>query len=219
MLQPAEFIPVAGRTGHILALGQWVLDRACRQLKSWRDEGIAPPLLAVNVALGELRHGQEFVKRVAETLAKWDVSPDQLELDVTELILAETTFAQNDALEQLRRLGVRLAIDDFGTQYSSLEYLRSYRISRLKIAQSILGMAAAGDPGGVAMVRAMTGIARELGVEIMAQGVETKEQRDFLMRSEATSKAQGYYFSRPLAAEQAEEMLRRGRLDAPHDPG
>ncbi len=219
VLQPGEFIPIAERTGQILALGQWVLDRACRQLKRWRDEGIAPPLLAVNVALGELRHGQEFVRRITETLAKWEVAPNELELDVTELILAEATFAQNDALDQLRRLGVQLAIDDFGTQYSSLDYLRSYRISRLKIAQSFLGTAASGDPVAIAMVRAMMGIARELGVEIIAQGIETKEQRDFLVRSDATAKAQGYYFGRPMAAGLAEEVLRRGRLEASTDSG
>lgn len=214
LLEPAAFIAVAEKSGAMMAIGQWVLDCACRQMSLWRKAGIAPPVLAVNVSVAQLKTANEFVQSVGDTLAKWNLEPADLELDVTEAILAHATLAQNDVLERLRALGVKIAIDDFGTKYSSLDYLRTYRVSRLKIPQRIVD-AATQDPNDGAMVRAIIGIARELDIDVVAQGVETEAQWSFLSATSPKAKVQGFYYSKPVPAERAAQLLRRGRIDPP----
>ena len=136
-------------------------------------------------------------------------NPSDIELDVTELVLARSTLTQNGVLEDLRQLGVRIAIDNFGAQYSSLDYLRNYRVSRLKIAR---GMVAAADaePGGGAMIRAILSLARELGIEVLAEGVETESQCRLLVDASAHAQGQGFYFSHAVSAEDTINMLRTG---------
>jgi EAL domain-containing protein (putative c-di-GMP-specific phosphodiesterase class I) len=144
-------------------------------------------------------------------LKRHGLEPRDLELDVTEMVLARVTLAQNDVLEQLHELGVRIAIDDFGTQYSSLDYLRIYHVSRLKIARPVVG-AATRDRDSTAMVRGIMSLARELGIEVVAEGVETDEQRRHLLDLGAETKGQGHLFSAAMPADEAEKRLRKGVL-------
>jgi diguanylate cyclase (GGDEF)-like protein len=207
LLLPGVFMPIAEKSSVIQALGRWVLDGACRQLAQWRKEGVPVPLIAVNVSLGQLKAGKELVRDIKETLARWELAPGDLELDVTESALVKTTMAQSDVLGELRQLGVSIAIDDFGAEYSSLDYVRTYRVSRLKIARQMV--AAASDPGGgQAMIRAIVALAAELGVEVVAEGVETEAQRAALVKMSSKAKGQGYYFSRPMSAEDTTLSLR-----------
>ncbi len=137
-LLPDSFLPIAERTGVIVSIGQWVLEHACEQMHIWQNAGIAPGTLAVNLSVLQLKGGADFVKLVQSTLAQWELTANILELDVTESMLAHATFTQNDVLERLQELGVNIAIDDFGTQYSSLDYLKTYHVNRLKIPRELM---------------------------------------------------------------------------------
>jgi diguanylate cyclase (GGDEF)-like protein/PAS domain S-box-containing protein len=214
LLHPKEFIPIAERTGVIVALGDWVLDRACGQMRQWHQEGIAPGTIAVNLSLVQIKSGSDLLESVGDTLARWGIAPSELELDVTESMLARARFAQNDVLERLQQLGIRIAIDDFGTQFSSLDYLRAYRVSRLKIPRALVD-AATSHSKDAAMVRAIIGIAQELDIEVIAQGVENEAQRAFLTSVAVKTRAQGYYYSQPVTAEQATALL-HDSLIGPH---
>jgi diguanylate cyclase (GGDEF)-like protein/PAS domain S-box-containing protein len=213
LLMPAEFLPIMEKTDAIVALGQWVLDHACEQMSSWRNAGIAPMIMAVNLSLGQLRTGDELIQFVTTTLAKWGLSPKDLELDVTESMLAYATWAYNDVLEQLQQLGVTIAIDDFGTQYSSLNYLKHYHVSRVKIPRAMITAATQQDQENAAMLRAIIGLARELNIEVMAQGVENEAQRDMLTAAPSTTKVQGFYYSAPVPAVDATELLRQRLIE------
>jgi diguanylate cyclase (GGDEF)-like protein/PAS domain S-box-containing protein len=208
-LAPNVFIPIAERTGAIVALGQWVLDRACRQLRLWRDEGIMLPLIAVNLSLHQIKAGQKLVRDVKETLAKWGLAPSDLEFDVTEATLAQLRWAQNDTLPQLRELGVKIAIDDFGSEYSSFDYVRAFGVNHLKIAQSYVNSSTR-DPRSAATIRAMVNFARDVGIDVIAQGVETEQQETLLFSASSTSKAQGFHFSKAVGVARAGELLRQG---------
>jgi len=166
-------------------------------------------VVAINLSLGQLRNGRELIRDVAETLAKWQLVPSDLEFDVTEATLAQMTWTHNDVLPRLRELGVRIAIDDFGTEYSSFEYLRAYRVNHLKIAQSMLERAT-DDPASAATVRAIVNLAREARIGIIVEGVETVAQRSFLNSIGPATLAQGYYFSEAVAAAHADKFLRSG---------
>jgi diguanylate cyclase (GGDEF)-like protein/PAS domain S-box-containing protein len=209
LLSAGAFIPIAERVGLTVALGQWVLNQACRQMRSWRDDGVAPPVMAINLSLSQIRNARELVRAVKEATAKWGIKPSDLEFDVTEALLAHVTLTQNDVLVHLRALGARIAIDDFGTEYSSLEYLRAYDVSQLKIAQSLINNAAR-DPEAAATVRAIMNIARELDVGVIAEGVETQEQRVMLASCDSGSQAQGHYFSAAVDPQRAGQLLREG---------
>jgi len=214
LLLPDVFLPIAEKSGISQALGRWVLDGACRQLAEWRKARVPVPLIAVNVTLGQIKAGKEFVSDVKVCLARWGLAPSDLELDVTEFALARTTLLQSDVLEELRRMGVCIAIDDFGAQYSSLDYLRTYRVGRLKIARHMVAAASDGS-GGEAMIRAIIVLAAELGVEVVAEGVETEAQRAALVKMGSATKGQGFYFSKPMRAEDTTQNLRLS-LATPH---
>jgi diguanylate cyclase (GGDEF)-like protein/PAS domain S-box-containing protein len=207
LLLPGVFLPVAEKSSVIHSLGRWVLDGACRQLAEWRRTGVPVPLIAVNVSLAQIKAGHEFVRDVRDSLSRWGLAPGDLELDVTESALARSTLSQSDVLEELRRMGVRIAIDDFGAQYSSLDYLRTYRVGRLKIARHMVA-AASDQGGGQAMVRAIIALAAELDVEVVAEGVETEQQRAALVKMSVKTKGQGFYFSQPMTAENTTQNLR-----------
>ena len=212
LLDAAAFVPIAERTGGIVVLGRWVLDQACRQMSAWREQGVAPPVVAINLSLGQLRQGSELIRDVTEGLAKWQLDPSVLEFDVTESTLAQMTWTHNDVLPKLRALGVRIAIDDFGTEYSSFEYLRTYRVNHLKIAQSMLKRAI-DDPDSAATVRAIMNLAREARIGIIVEGLETQTQLAFLQSTGATTLAQGYYFSEAVMATEAGDFLRSGTME------
>ena len=209
LLQPAEFLTIIESTPLILTLGQWVLDHACEQMKVWRDAGIALPILAVNLSLKQLQTGGGIVEFVTRTLTKWGLSPEDLELDVSEAMLVYLTLHGNTVLDQLQQLGVKIAIDDFGSQYSSLDYLKTYRVSRVKIPRLLVD-ACTRDPEALAMVRAIIGIGREFGIGVIAKGVETEAQRELLNSPPSPTRVQGFYYSAPVPAVQATELLRQG---------
>jgi diguanylate cyclase (GGDEF)-like protein/PAS domain S-box-containing protein len=214
LLMPGAFLAIAERTGAIAAIGQWVLNHACRQMSLWRKAGIAPVTIAVNISPAQIKAANEFVQYVCDTLTNWGLAPADLELDVTESMLARATFAQSDVLERLQKIGVKIAIDDFGTKFSTLDYLRTYRVNRLKIPQPLIN-AATRDRESAAMVRAIVGIARELNIEVIAQGVETEAQWTYLTATSPVTKVQGFFYSEPVPANRAEELLRRGRINPP----
>jgi diguanylate cyclase (GGDEF)-like protein/PAS domain S-box-containing protein len=212
LLKPGDFLPIVEKTPLIVTLGQWVLDHACEQMNAWREAGIAPPILAINLSLKQLQTGDELVRSITHTLTKWGLFPKDLELDVTESMLAHVTLHKNSVLDRLRQLGMKIAIDDFGTKYSSLDYLKTYRVSRVKIPRLMIDDSTQ-DPESSAMVRAIIGVARELGIEVIAQGVETEAQRDLLSSVPSTTKVQGYYYSAPVRTGDATEMLRQRLIE------
>jgi EAL domain-containing protein (putative c-di-GMP-specific phosphodiesterase class I) len=173
------------------------------------------------VALAQIKMGREFVRDVMDSIARWGLKPSDIELDVTELVLARSTLSQNNVLDQLRRIGVGIAIDNFGSQYSSLDYLRTYRVSRLKIARGMIAAADA-EPGGVAMVRAILGLASELGIDVVAEGVETETQRKLLVQASTHAQGQGFFYSRAVPADETMPMLRAGvvlpEAEKPNEP-
>ena len=210
-LAPGLFIPIAEKTGTIVALGHWVLDQACRQMSLWRKAGLTLPVMAVNLSLLELKSGQDLVRDVTQTLAKWGLAPADLEFDVTEATLAQLKWTQNDVLPQLRELGVKIAIDDFGSEYSSFDYVRAYRVNHLKIAQSFVSRSTS-DPECAATIRAIVNFAHDIGIGVIAQGVETGAQSKLLTCAESTTQAQGFHFSKPVGAGRAGDLLRQGRI-------
>ena len=209
-----QFIPAAEKTGTIVALGRWVLEQACRQMHQWRKDGMAPPVIAINLSLAQLKSGSELIRDVLETTGKWGLSPADLQFDVTEATLAQTKWTQNDVLPKLRELGVKIAIDDFGTDYSSFDYLKTYRVNHLKLAQSLIDHASQ-DVESATTLRAIINFAREVGIGIIAEGVETQEQRHSLMATGSPMTAQGYYFSKAVDSHRASELLQTGHI-APH---
>ena len=211
-ISPSVFIPIAERSGQIQTLGQWVLDAACRQLRAWQDAGIAPDLVGVNFSALHFKGSADLDREVAASLDKWGIAPGMIEIELTESVLMDITQQHNDRFERLRQLGVRIAIDDFGTGYSSLSYLANYPINRVKIAQELVSGVDT-DARSAAVVRAAIRLAHELGIEIIAEGVETEGQEKFLL-SAGCEYGQGYYFSRPVNAERATELLRSGKIAA-----
>ncbi|SFL99296.1 EAL domain-containing protein [Pseudomonas sp. NFACC46-3] len=210
-LEPAVFMPAAEKTGIIIGLGHWVLDQACQQMRQWRDQGMAPPVIAIDLSLTQLKTGPELIYDVLRTTARWELAPWDLRFDVTEATLAQTKWTHNDVLPRLCELGVQIAIDDFGTEYSSFDYLKTYRVNHLKLAQRFLDSANA-DPENATTLRAIINFARDVGIGIIAEGVETQEQRATLMSSGGAMQAQGHYFSTVVDSGQAAELLKAGTI-------
>ncbi len=217
MVSPAEFIPAAETNGMIVSLGHWVLWEACRQAGKWREAGIAPGVMAVNLSALQFKTPLELETDVAAALAASGLPPSMLELEITESLLMSASLANNEVLVRLRASGVRLAIDDFGTGFSSLDYLRQFPMDRIKIAQNFvleLGTTASTAAGSAAVVKATIGLARELGIDVIAEGVETAEQLR-LVKSWRCREVQGYFFAKPLSAEDLVPLLQAGRIVPP----
>lgn len=219
---PAEFISLAENNGLMVPLGRWVMRSACQQVRRWLDQGIDVPVLAVNISPMELKGPRHLSVEIAELLRETKISPQQLEIELTEATLIDTWRHNGDLLQELQRLGIGIAIDDFGTGYSSLEYLRRFPGSRIKIAQTFVKNLPQ-DTDSSAIVRATIGLGRELGREVIAEGVETSEQVE-LLKLWGCQEAQGYRFAKPLCPDDAAEfLLRCGRRRAvcptaqPHD--
>jgi EAL domain-containing protein (putative c-di-GMP-specific phosphodiesterase class I) len=207
LLLPSVFIPIAETTGSILPIGQWVIEQACRQMGLWRDQGMASPLMAVNISAAQFKLASDLDRIVAESLAKFGVPPCAPELELTESVLMETTQKHNEVLERLRRLGVRLAIDDFGTGYSSLSYLRRFPFDRIKIDKSFIDDVAT-QSDSIEIVRAIMTLAKALGMSTIAEGVESTAQVDKL-RELGCEQIQGYVFSPPRPAADVAGLLAR----------
>ena len=206
LLGPTRFIPIAEKNGTILVLGRWAVDEVCRQIVAWRAEGIDPPPIAINVSAEQLKAPQ-FREDLSARLAKWHVEPGAIELELTESVLMETTRQHGEVIESLRALGVALSIDDFGTGYSSLAYLRAYHVNHIKIAQDFIKDIRA-DSGDIAIVRAAVSLGRELGITVIAEGVETEAQLA-LVRQAGCRYIQGFLYSPPVSAADAAALMRR----------
>jgi diguanylate cyclase (GGDEF)-like protein len=202
MRQPGDFVPAAEESGLIVDIGGWVLETACAQLAGWREQGLSPPRLALNVSLQQLRH-PEFVRNVRRVLERFGLPGDVLELDIDEQVLADP--ANGAMIERLAQTGVCLALDGFGTGYSSLGYLRKHPISAVKIDRSFL-VNVPQDPIAATMIETIIVMAHALHKRVVAEGIETIQQLDFL-REHRCDCAQGYYLARPLPAASVTELL------------
>ena len=213
VLLPDIFIPVAEQSGLIVSLGRWILHEACRQMQQWIEEGIAPPLISVNVSGLQFKTPRELEKYIAEILTETTLPAQRLELEITETALMDVSREHNDALLQLRKAGHRIAIDDFGTGYSSLGYLSRFPVDRIKIAQTFIADLTSSSSNAT-IVRAAIALAHELKLDVVVEGVETAEQLGQL-RSWGCRKVQGHYFSKALLPGELAPLLRSGRICRP----
>ncbi len=209
LLGPDRFIPLAEESGIIFALGEWVLKTACQQNQAWQDAGLSPLRISVNVSPRQFEE-QRLVQRVAEALEESGLAPEWLELEVTEGVIMRDLQQAVAKMAELRAMGISLSIDDFGTGYSSLSALKSFPISTLKIDKSFVRDLGS-NAGDEAIASSIIGLAHQLRLRVIAEGVETEEQRAFL-RHNGCDEMQGYLFSRPLAPEQLRHLLLRQSL-------
>jgi diguanylate cyclase (GGDEF)-like protein/PAS domain S-box-containing protein len=198
MLPPGQFIPILEETGMIVSVGEWVLQAACRQAKSWQVAGFAPVRVAVNLSARQLNE-TGLVETVARALADTGLEPEHLELEVTESMLMHDIELTITTLDALAKMGVAIAIDDYGTGYSSLAYLKRLHVDVLKLDQSFV-KGIGHDADDEAIVASTISMAHRLGLTVIAEGVETESQLEFL-RLNACDSVQGYLFSRPIPAE------------------
>ncbi len=206
-VSPAQFIPVAEDCGLILPIGNWVLREACKQARAWMDAGLYVGTMAVNVSAMEFRN-EGFLEGVFAALKETGLDARFLELELTESVLMKRAESTESILKTLRAKGVRLAVDDFGTGYSSLSYLRKFPIDALKIDQSFVRQITT-TPAETAIVIAVISMGRSLGLRVVAEGVETEEEMSFLLAHQC-DEAQGYYFKRPVPAEEYATLLKKG---------
>ncbi len=206
LVSPGEFIPVAEESGLILPIGQWVLENAIVQNRIWQDEGLAPLSISVNLSLRQFQQA-DLVAQVRELLEAHGLEARWLELELTESIAMQEAEEAVRITTELNELGISLSIDDFGTGYSSLSYLKRFRLARLKIDLSFIRDIVT-DPEDEAIVDTIISMAGNLGLKTIAEGVETREQRDLLI-AKGCDGMQGYYFSKPVPAEDFAELLRR----------
>jgi EAL domain-containing protein (putative c-di-GMP-specific phosphodiesterase class I)/CheY-like chemotaxis protein len=209
VVMPKVFVQAAEELGLIMDLGRFVLTEACRQARVWIDAGARDFSIAVNISPLQLIR-PEFASDVGAALAKFNIPPGCIELELTESVMAENVERMLATMQALKALGVRLALDDFGTGYSSMNYLRRFPIDCLKIDQSFVRDVTT-DAGAAGICRAVITLAHQLGMRVMAEGVETAAQVGYLKRNECDL-FQGYYFSKPVTAEKALEMLRHRYL-------
>jgi diguanylate cyclase (GGDEF)-like protein/PAS domain S-box-containing protein len=210
VLLPGEFMPAAERSGLIVMLGNWVLRSACRQAQQWLETGAALPPVAINVSTLQFKAPRELENEIETALAETGLSPGLLEIEVTESALMGTSSANDNVVQRLRARGLRIAIDDFGTGYSSLLYLRRFPVDRIKIAQEFvkdIGI----EANDTAIVKAAIGLARELGIGVIAEGVETADQVR-LLHEWGCRQAQGFYFAAPMPAEEVLPLLHSGSI-------
>jgi EAL domain-containing protein (putative c-di-GMP-specific phosphodiesterase class I) len=207
LLLPGQFLTIAEDTGLILAIGQWVLREACRQTREWLDAGLLAVPVAVNISSLEFR-SEHFLEGVQVALKNSSLDSNYLELELTETVLMRHAESTAFALGLLRAIGVRLAVDDFGTGYSSLSYLTRFPIDALKLDHSFVHDIIASSDDAI-VVDAVISMGKSLRHRIIAEGVETLEQLAFL-QTHGCDEGQGYYFSRPVAAQKFAKLLETG---------
>ncbi|WP_018989044.1 EAL domain-containing protein [Aromatoleum toluclasticum] len=208
MVSPADFIPVAEDTGLIVPLGEWVLRETCRQQAAWIAEGLAVPPVAVNLSARQFRQ-ENLPQTVHAALAAAGLDPHCLQLEITESTVMHDVDRAIAMLRELNTIGICIALDDFGTGYSSLAYLKRFPIDQLKIDRAFVRDIAS-DPEDAAICRAVIGLAHSLDLTVVAEGVETRPQLDFL-RANACDEMQGFLFSRPVPAAEYAALLAAGR--------
>lgn len=206
-VSPTQFIPLAEEIGLIVPIGAWVLETSCLQLKAWQKEGAEDLRMAVNLSARQFRQ-KELGQEVQEILWRTGVQPDALELEITESMLMQNFQQSHAVLQEFRQQGVRLALDDFGTGYSSLNYLKRFPINTVKVDRSFVRRIPR-DGKDTAIVQAIIGLAHGLELKVVAEGVETEQQLDF-MQTHGCDKVQGYFFSPPVEAGAFCELLSAG---------
>jgi diguanylate cyclase (GGDEF)-like protein/PAS domain S-box-containing protein len=202
-ISPAQFIPVAEETGLIIPIGEWVIDAACRQVRKWLDQGLPPVRIAVNLSARQF--SASLPKTILGIIARHGIPSDSLELEITESMLMHNADSVVAMMREFGEAGILMALDDFGTGYSSLSYLKRFPIDNLKIDQSFVrGIPA--DQDDCAIARAIISMAKNLRLSVIAEGVETVAQLEFL-REAGCDEIQGYYFSRPIPADEFAALL------------
>jgi diguanylate cyclase len=205
-IPPLEFIPIAEESGQIVVIGEWVLRTACEQAMTWIEQGLSPQRMAVNVSVRQFTH-PNFVAMVKNVLAETGLKPHRLEIEITESLLANDPQAISAILQTLRQMHIRIAVDDFGNGYSSLSRLKQMPIDCLKIDRSFICGIASGT-SDQSIISAIIAMAEGMNLTVIAEGVETTGQLDFL-RGKHCQQVQGYLFSRPLSSDKAEDFLRQ----------
>ena len=210
MVSPAKFIPVAEDTGLIMPIGEWVLRTACAQNKRWQNEGHPPLRVSVNLSALQFQR-PHLAEQVANVLQETELEPEWLEIEITESILMDNTEAIINTMEELKGLGVHLSIDDFGTGYSSLSYLERFPIDSLKIDQSFV-RPIENEESEALIAKAIISLGHSLNLEVIAEGVETVGQMEFL-RTQQCDTVQGYLFSKPIPPDEFIDFLAKIRID------
>ena len=205
LISPAQFVPIAEENGLIIPIGNWLLEAICTQLNEWKKAGIDPAPVAINISAIQLEH-KNFVKSISTILEKFNIENDLLEIELTESILIQNSLKNSRKLIKLRKNGTKVAIDDFGTGYSSLAYLTNFPFDKLKIDQSFIRDIVT-DEAAASLATSIISMAHRLGVRVIAEGVETKAQLNFL-KDYKCDEIQGFYFSEPLPAETFTNLLR-----------
>jgi EAL domain-containing protein (putative c-di-GMP-specific phosphodiesterase class I) len=207
LISPVKFIPVAEETGAIIPLGEWVLEEACRQLRLW--EGMfdfdRPLIMSVNLS-GKQFAQPDLVDRLKAILAATGLSAESLKLEITESVVMDDVESAIGVLKQMKALNVKLGIDDFGTGYSSLSYLSRFPTDTLKVDKSFVGLMELGEGENVAIVRTIVTLAHALGMDVIAEGVETAAQLARL-RAIGCEYGQGYFFAKPLPSEDVTALI------------
>lgn len=206
LVPPAEFIPLAEETGLIVPIGQYVLIEACKELKLWNDKGYQNLTMAVNLSVRQFRD-RDFVQMLEDIINEVGVNPKNLELEITETLALEDMEYTVATIEKLQELGVRFSLDDFGTGYSSLHYLKDLPVNILKIDKSFMDTIIE-DESEQKIVQTIITMAQILNLEVVAEGVESEEQADYL-KSANCDKAQGYLYSRPVPSQEAYELIKK----------
>jgi len=206
LIYPDRFLPVAEDAGLLTELDFWVLEKACSNLSSWQSLGYRPVVLAVNITQPTFTSGG-LISRLGHLLRQYRIDPQWLELEITEGALLKPTPAVMDTIAGIKALGISLAVDDFGTGYSSLAYLHRYRVDKLKIDRSFISSLEAEEEEGRIITRTIINLAEGLGLRVLAEGVETKGQLDFMLKN-GCDIFQGYYFSKPLPQKEFSRLLK-----------
>ncbi len=210
LVPPMEFIPLAEESGMIVPIGRWVIEAACTQLKAWQQEALTRDLvLAVNVSARQFQQA-DFAVQMHEVVKRHAINPRRLKLELTEGMLLENIEETIAIMNELNAIGIRFSLDDFGTGYSSLQYLKRLPLDQLKIDQSFVRDIAI-DGSDQAIVRTIVAIAQSMDMRVIAEGVETEEQRQLLLEN-GCSNYQGYLFGKPLPIEQFEARLKQGQI-------
>ena len=206
LVSPARFIPLAERSGLIEAIGDWVLFEACRQNRAWRDAGLPPLCVAVNISSVQFRSGR-LEERIRQILEATGMPPGSLEIELTEGVVMSEAEGAIEALQRLSAMGIQIAIDDFGTGYSSLSYLKLFPIDRLKLDKSFVRDIAK-DNGDRAIATAVIRLGHSLKLRVIAEGVEAADQLDAL-RQQGCDEIQGFHFSKPLLPDELFSLLKQ----------
>jgi EAL domain-containing protein (putative c-di-GMP-specific phosphodiesterase class I) len=212
IIKPSVFIPIAERAGTILAVGEWAMDEVCRQLRLWQDHGLEAPILAIDISGGQLKAAADIVGSFRTCLDKHGIEPRQIELEFSEPVLMHAAQRHAATLDSLRDLGFRMAINDFGHGYSCLGYLAHAPVQRLKLPRSLV-VGALSNEASARAVRASVQVGRELGADVIGDGVETRAQATFLMAA-GCEQAQGPFFAPVLSAAEATVLLRHATAAA-----